>query len=179
MDSINNLQVTPLRYRNLDNKVDVSAQVGDINSSYREAVEGTRGLSDARTAAMMKGTFASNRVNALNTVRETANNASREITNQNITAINAYDAQNASAADALNKYKLEAQVGLNNAKIAGRNQTVDNIYSILKDKNLSDNDKYTMDLIIKTVGNKRSISRYLAQQYERITGTKYTGEISE
>jgi hypothetical protein len=177
MDKVNNLKATPLKYRNLDDKVDYSAQQQGVEQSYRDAVSSTRGLSDSRTAAMMKGKFASDRVSMLNPIIENANNTSRGIRNQNVTGNNTILNANTQQQNELDRYKTEQSVGLGLAKITGRNQTLDNIYTILKEKNISDNDRTTMDLIVKTLGNNGVIDRNLAAEYERITGKKYTGKI--
>lgn len=162
MEQINKLQNTPIKYNNLDDKVDVSAQIGQVNNSYRDAVQGTRGVSDSRTAASMKGEFAANRIGAINPILENASNTSRGIRNQNVSNINTLNTVNAQRNDELSKYKLENQVGLNNAKIAGRNQAVDNIYQVIREKNMSKQDQTSLGLLLKTYNENGVMTRQLS-----------------
>jgi len=167
MNMINESKVTPLKYRNLDDKVDNSAQIDEVNRSYREGVGATRNLSDARSAASMKASLAASRVAAINPIQETASNTSRGVRNQNVSGINQVDSINANKADELSRYKLEARVGLNNAKIAGRNQSVDNIYQVLKEGNLKEADKISLELILKTYNQNGVMTRQMSDQLKK------------
>jgi hypothetical protein len=177
MAMIDKLKNTPINHRNLDDKIDISAKMNEVDRSYRDATTATRGVSDSRTAATMKGEFAANRVSAMNPIIEDANNQSRVIRNQNVSNVNQLSAANAGHNDELARYKTEQGVGLNLAKNEGANNVVNTIQTVIKDRNLTANDRTTMDMIVKTLNNNGVITRNLADEYERITKSKYTGKI--
>jgi len=159
---INNLQLTPINVRPYDTKVDTSAQVNEVNRGAAEANLATRSLSNSQNAAQMKASIAANRVSGVNSIVESANNVSRDLKNKNVDLINNASQLNATRLDTLNQYKLENQVGLNNAKILGRNTAIDNMYQMLNEGNLKESDKTMLELIMKTYDSGGVFSRQLA-----------------
>ena len=61
--------------------------------------------------------------------------------------------------DELARYKLENSIGLDNAKIAGRNQAVENIYRVIGENKIQEADKQSLILVMKTMNNKGVLSR--------------------
>lgn len=172
LDLINNFKLTPINVRSYDTKIDTGAQIDEVNRSAAEANLGTRSISNSQTAAQMKASIAANRVAGINNIRETAANVSRDLRNKNVDLINSNTQLNATRKDALQQYKLENQVGLNNAKILGRNTAVDNVYQMLKEGNIKDSDRTILELLLKQYDNTKVVSRNMSDLIKKITNGK-------
>lgn len=162
IEEVNNY--TPIQQKINYSKSDF--KVGDIeariDSNYANNVNVANRVSNPLHATAILANAGADRAEQINNMVGEKQRMDEQATQQQVNNINSINNANLNSINATRQLQLETKLSANNAMINLNNTTVDNVYAMIKDKNVSENDKLNLKLIVDQYNQYGRITRYYA-----------------